>query len=480
MAAPRTQAATAFANNLREDLNALYKISPDPLTTTLSDYFFGSKLASSWRESELVILRDALIREKPSILVALETDLGVSAKEAEIIEFIPLIQELNYVIDSHRRWFQAQLQTSFADYNPLLSDGAKVVNLPLGNVLILGAAGNELATVIRPLIYSIAAGNYTFVAPEKMGKESKPTTLWTTLEYILKKQMSCERLAIVDADSEWQSLVDNQKVHLVTDGRKEGDKDSARKICGKNGIKYMAHGHLSNIAIVDKHADLEDAARQIGAHKFYKAGQDYNNLDIIYVHKDVQEKFANELKNTLFWHRGNRGPIQFQHGKILDESTYVKVKEIIKNKEGKNGELITSQFTNKDNLQINPALLLNPQDDSVVLNGKNRSPVAPMVTFEDLPDLLATLSVKEHSNNLYFFTGKKFLFEEAKSLLPGRNLYYNCTGFYLKSGMVPNFVSNWMPHASLKGLSAFHTFSRQKVFTWDNNCRVSYSKSKPI
>lgn len=178
------RALSSFATNLKEDLAEIYRVKPDPIMTTLSNYFIGTRLASSWRESELIALRDALLREKPSILVALEADLGVSAPEAEIIEFMPLIQELNYLIDNHRKWFQQGLNTSIADYTMAISDGAKVVNLPVGNTLILGGLGNELTTVLRPLIYSIAAGNYNFIVPETFGTSSKSTTLWTTLQYI--------------------------------------------------------------------------------------------------------------------------------------------------------------------------------------------------------------------------------------------------------------------------------------------------------
>jgi aldehyde dehydrogenase (NAD+) len=472
------QALAAFATNLRDDLNALTKIKPEPLSIeTFTDYFVGTNLPSSWRESELVVLRDALLREKSGILVALETDLGVSAQEAEVIEFVPLIQELNHVISQHRKWFEQRLPVSVADFNPSLSDGAKVVNLPMGNVLILGQSGNELATLIRPLIYAIAAGNYSIVVPEKLGFGDTPTTLWTTLEFILRKQLSQERILIVDTEKEWQSLIDKKQVHMVVDGRKLGNKEIARKITAQNSIKYLPHGHLKNIAIVDKHADLSDAGRQIGAHKFYKAGQDYNNLDVVYVHSSVQEKFTAELKNALFWHRGHRGPMQFQHGKLLDKDTFKEIKETIKNREGKHGELLTSIFTNIDTMQINPALFLNPSAESKILNAKNQNPILPVVTFDDLPELLVELSQKETSNNLYFFTDKKFLFEEAKSLLPARNLFFNCTGFYLKSSLTPNYASNWMPSSSLQGISAFHTFSRQKVFTWDNASKFSIANS---
>lgn len=467
-----------FAKNLKEDLSEIYRVKPDPIATTLSNYFIGTRLASSWRESELIALRDTLIREKPSILVALETDLGVSAPEAEIIEFLPLIQELNYLIDNHRNWFQQSLNASIADYTMVISDGAKVVNLPVGNTLILGGLGNELSTIIRPLIYSMAAGNYNIVVPESFGASDKSTTLWTTLEYIIDQTMSKERVAIVKAEAEWHAMIDKRQVQIVVDARRKGSHEIARKNCAGQDIKYISHGRDLNIAIVDKHANLAEAAKAIGAHKFFKAGQDYNNLDVIHVHEDVHEEFINELKNVLFWHRGNRGPMKFQHGKILDEETFNELNLMIESKDPKNGQQVTSHFSNKKNLQINPVLYLNPDSHSKVMSGKNYSPVAPLVTFNDMGELLDSLSKKEVANNLYFFTGKRYIFEEAKTLLSARNLFYNSTSFYLKSCRTPNFVSSWVVGASLKGISGFQTFTRQKVITWSNSERLSFANSR--
>ena len=152
---------------------------------------------------------------------------------------------------------------------------------------------------MKPLIGSIAAGNYTIIKPN-LNKHFKGRTE-DVIHKILKKCLSTKRVLILDNnDIDLAELVDNKMVDLVYTSRDCEETEKISEACSRSGVLFKKHVNGWNAGIVDKKADIESAAKNLAINKFYKSGQHGDNLDVIYVNEEIYENFLIAMKTSLF------------------------------------------------------------------------------------------------------------------------------------------------------------------------------------
>src|SRR3990167_2911505 len=442
-----------FDVQLAEDIKHI-RLS-DPLN--FEDRFKRSNpLDRHWRGSELQTLKKALELEKTTLLIAMSKDFGISEEQLEIVEYSPLMRELDQVLLQYNSWFDQTLDT------PITAGLAtsKVFNLPMGTVVIFGSRQDELATLLYPLIHSIAGGNYTVLVPEA----SSSSTL-AAIEYIVNKYLNPSRVFLAQRElpiTHIEKMYADHGIDMIFDSRGSESSKANAALASKYGVRYVSNAPGKNVVIVDINADINECCKMIAEQKFYKAGQASSGIDLLYIEASIYPKFIEEFKRNIYYEHSAASPSMGQHGKLLDRLSFSQAeKDCHDTNHG--GSLESTYSIHPDTLTIGPVLIKNPKPDSMIIGQKHPNPILPIITYKNLNSVISDLAKSSDLGSLYFFSSNGSLLKDIKGLLPFKQLFFNTGNLYTTSAYTPNFDRFSVHGASAQGVFGLHTFTRQKV-----------------
>src|SRR5882757_860690 len=116
------------------------------------------------RRQQLLLLRQALLKNEPAIAAALYTDLKKSREEAYGTETGVVLAELNNALRHLRKWMRPRRAgTNMVNW----PSSSRIYRDPLGVVLIIAPWNYPLQLSLVPLISAIAGGNCAVVKPSE-------------------------------------------------------------------------------------------------------------------------------------------------------------------------------------------------------------------------------------------------------------------------------------------------------------------------
>lgn len=444
-----------FDELLNEDLKHIRIVD----SNNFEDRFKNpSVLDRHWRGAELAMLKKALELEKTTLLVAMSKDFGISEEQLEIVEYSPLMRELDQVILQYKSWFDQSLDT------PILNafSTSKVFNLPMGTVVIFGSRQDELATLLYPLIHSIAGGNYTVLVPEA----STSSTL-AAIEYIVNKYLHPSRVFLAQRElpiSQIEKIYANHGIDMIFDSRGSESSKQNAALASKYGVRYVSNAPGKNVVIVDANANIKECCKKIAEQKFYKAGQASSGIDLLYIDASIYPAFIEEFKRNIYYEHSAASPSMGQHGKLLDRVAFSQAEKDCH--DTNHGGILESTYSiHPDTLTIGPVLIRDPIAGSLILNQKHPNPILPIVTYKSLNTVIEDLAKWTDLGSLYFFSSNGSLHNDIKGLLPFKQVFFNTGNLYTSSAYTPNFDRFSVHGASAQGVFGLHTFTRQKVVT---------------
>lgn len=453
--------------------NITNNFNPDGSTT--------KDLSLAWRKDELTKIYSSLVKNKEKILDAIVKDYNIAREEAEIYEYAPTLYEVEKMIAKHEIWTVNPVDlaaeelgsTSFQSFiNGLKSSfglgdapNCKILNVPYGITLILGPRKSDLSTLIKPLIASISAGNYTLIKASSFNRDKDKLVTETEkiVKEILKNSLDKTRALLLDDDFDEFELIKNKQVDMVF--TKKTNNDQVLAACGKAGVLVKEHTSGWNVAVVTSNCNIKEAAELLIHNKFYKSGQHLDNVNVIYVDKSIYNSFLIESKNALYKFYTSLGQKNLNYGTMTSRSDFNKCLEILADPALERSQFLTSVYHNIENLRINPVLILNPSQESTIMNKKVYGPILPIITFEDILEIKDQINDGHHTENLYFFGQNTRIYEEAKTLFNYQNLFFNGTNFGVSGGLIgPDYGKDGQFGTSLGGRYGMWTFSKHKTF----------------
>ncbi|KAH8664822.1 Aldehyde/histidinol dehydrogenase [Ilyonectria robusta] len=147
----------------------------------------------------------------------------------------------------------------------------------------------------------------------------------------------------------------------------------------------------NNASIVCSDIDVDIVAPQIALGSFFNSGQLCVASKRIYVHQDIYEKFLTKMVEVVkSWKVGPATTPGIMLGPLQNEAQYKIVKEFFLDTM-KNGYMFAlggQDFNTTDNFVIEPAIVANPPDDSLVVTGEAFGPIVPVMSWSDEEDLI--------------------------------------------------------------------------------------------
>jgi len=329
-------------------------------------------------------LREAIFAHRADLHAALWEDYRKPAPEIDLSEIYPAVSEAKHAMRHLRRWMKPRrVPTPLA----LLGSRSRIVYEPKGLALIISPWNFPVNLTFGPLVSAIAAGNCAMVKPSEM----TPNTS-ACIKRIIGDVFDEDEVAVIEGDAEVaEALLKKRFDHIFFTGS---------PAVGKVVMKAAAE-HLTSVTlelggkspvIVDRTANLDEAARKIAWGKFLNSGQICIAPDYLLVDESIRAPFVEKL----------RAAIHPETGWVVNERHAVRVKKLFDGAMSGGAEVVSGgKF---DARKIGPTVLDHVVPDAPIMHEEIFGPLLPIIPYRTLDDALRVINAREKPLVLYLFS----------------------------------------------------------------------------
>lgn len=351
----------------------------------------GATLSLDFRINMLRKLREAVKLHENDIAEALRLDLGKSEFESYMCEIGMAISELSYMI-KHCRRFAGERRVR----TPLAQFAAKSYQkpCPYGNVLIMSPWNYPFLLTVGPLSNAIAAGNTAVVKPSAYSPATSEI-----ISRIIGECFSSEYVAVVTGGRQENAALLEQRFDLVFFTGSQG--------VGKEVLRHTAE-HLTpavlelggkSPCIVDESAKISLAAKRIVFGKYLNCGQTCVAPDYVLCHSSVKDKLLIEIVEQIKAQYGEDALKNKDYGRIVNEKHFDRLCSYIeRDKVAFGGE------ADREHLRLEPTVMDGVTWEDAVMQDEIFGPILPILTYEDIDEVISMLERKQKPLALYLFS----------------------------------------------------------------------------
>lgn len=414
--------------------------------------FFASGITRdiSYRLGALAALKGSIRQHEAEILEALKQDLGKSSLESYMFEVGVVLSEITYVMKHLRGWASPKRYSGglsvFPAYNRVYSD-------PYGCVLIISPWNYPLQLALLPMVDAIAAGNCVVVKPSNYSKHVSQV-----IETILTECFEPVLAAVVQGGREENTALLEQRFDYIF-------------FTGSPAVGHVvmekAAQHLTPVTlelggkspcIVDSTADIPLAAKRIVWGKLANAGQTCIAPDYVLVQREVKEPLIQALKAEITAQFSENPLSAPYYPAIISERHFRRLLGLI---EGE--ELACGGQYDEAARKIAPVILPNATEQSKAMQEEIFGPILPILTFDDIGEVITRLEQIEHPLALYLFTRDKRTEKRVIRLTRFGGGCINDTLMHAVSHKVPFGGVGQSGMGGYHGRVGFDTFTHKKT-----------------
>ncbi|KAJ9665635.1 hypothetical protein H2201_004327 [Coniosporium apollinis] len=314
-----------------------------------------------YRQSQLERLRDVLVQNEEALQQAIVKDSGNSVTEAKIEYSLALLAlKDQYASLNPAAALEEEYAISHGKDAPQRTEGAGIVN-------IVPTAYTLLYSVITPLCAAIAAGNCVILELEQT-----PRDLPSLLRKLLGAALDVDTFEIAPsraADPEFRA----QCIEVLQEGSQDVPKYT----------QLVSPSQARVVAVVDRTANLEEAAKALVTARFSFGGKSPYAPDVVLVNEFAKKEFMTAVvKESIDFLTTENGSVEKggvrrkpQGKKLLDEVRDSDLARIVTS--GANGAILDVEKRDSDILQrkINECCLavhsVKSLDDAIDFANRN-------------------------------------------------------------------------------------------------------------
>ena len=363
----------------------------------------------AFRICQLQLLADAMRKNETVLEEALKKDLGKSAFESYATEIGFVLADIRYTIQNLQKW-SAPKRVRTPLY--LFPGKSKIQKEPYGSVLILGPYNYPVQLLAEPLIGAIAAGNCAVLKPSELTPHVSEA-----MYQIVHSTFKEEYIACVEGGVEVNQELLSQKFDYIFFTGSERVGRIVMKAAAENLTPVTLELGGKSPVIIEKTANIKEAARRIAWGKLMNAGQTCVAPDYVLVDESRKQQFLTEMK-TAFSHLYGKEIKKNPHfGRIVNERHMERLQKIL---EQDAKYLFCGGEADALQRYIEPAILdLGKDQNAASMQEELFGPILPVLSYHKLEDAVRFMNKRAKPLALYLFTKKrsaeKFVLERVSS-----------------------------------------------------------------
>lgn len=421
------------------------------LVKSQRDFFItGQTRDLDFRIRALKTLETMIAENEEKIYQALYDDLSKSKTEAYTTEIGLVLEEIDYFIKNLPKLAKRKRVRT-----PLLAFPARsyIYKEPYGLSLIISPWNYPFQLSLMPLIGSMASGNCAILKTS----EKAPKTAYLIRD-LVGAYFDPSYISTVEGGKEANQAVLEEKFDYIffTGSVKVG------KIVMEKASKNLTPISLElggkSPCIVTKNTDLDLAAKRSVWGKLINAGQTCIAPDYFLVEEGLTDEFIERSIRYIEEFYG-RDPISNPtYPKIISKEDFEKKLALTKE-----GDLAYGGTYDRETRKIAPTILINPREDSDLMEEEIFGPIMPIKTYKTFDEALAYIKTKGKPLALYMFSDSK---EEVDRLTEEISFGGGCINDTLM-----HFSNHLLPFGGVgpSGMGRYHgsysfdTFSHSKA-----------------
>lgn len=330
----------------------------------------------------------AMLDRADEIRAAMWEDYRKPAAEVDLSEIYPVVSEARHAIRHLRSWMKPKRVSGRL---ALIGARSSIHYEPKGVVLIMAPWNFPFNLTLGPLVSAIAAGNCVMVKPSELTPAST-----ACMKRILGELFDESEVAVFEGDaSVAEALLRKKFDHIFFTGS---------PAVGRIVMKAAAE-HLSSVTlelggkspvIVDRTANLDEAAKKIAWGKFFNCGQICIAPDYLLVDEQVKTEFLDRLRASV-------QSIGDDSRGILVNDRHAKRVQRLLDTAVEQGAKVFLGGTHEGRA-IAPTVLTDVPPDAPVMQEEIFGPLLPVMTYRSLEEAYAMIAAREKPLVLYIFS----------------------------------------------------------------------------
>lgn len=356
------------------------------------------------RLAKLEKLRQAIEAREDDVVKALHADLRRDEEGARG-EVASIYNEINHAVNDLANW----MAPVDVDPAPFVDNKARITVEARGIVLLFSPWNFPFALLFQPLVSIIAAGNTAIVKPNELAPHISQLAAEIINETFDEKDVAVFEGGVDLANELLELPVD----HIFFTGSPAVGK-IIMGAAAKNLTSVTLELGGKNPVIIDRTADLQNAAGTIAAFRNMNNGQVCLCPENIWVPEELAQEFMSVVEGTyqaMFYKDGKLNPDA--NGKMIDERNFQRVKGYIDDAREKGANIVCGGETDSELMSIHPTIMTDVPADAKIMSEETFGPILNVFTYKEVDEAFAKIQQESKPLALYLFTKDDDFVEEA-------------------------------------------------------------------
>jgi len=344
-------------------------------------------------------LRELVEANETRFVEAISADFGHrSPVETTIAETIFLYVEIKHAIKHVRKWMAPRRIHTGLQFLPGKN---RLIPQPLGVVGIIAPWNYPLQLTLAPAVGAIAAGNRVLIKPSEL----TPHFAALLKQAVAEKFDAKEMLVAGVEDEVAKAFASLPFDHLVFTGSTRVGRIVA-EAAGRNLTPVTLELGGKSPAIVDRSADLDEAAERIGYGKLLNAGQTCIAPDYALVPHDSVLAFAEKVRTHMRRMFGTE-PGNKDYTAIISDRHYARLESLVADAAAKGAKIMQPAKPDDPNWRARrkfpPTIVVGVTPDMSLMQEEIFGPVLPVMGYKDARESIAFVNKHDRPLALYWF-----------------------------------------------------------------------------
>lgn len=412
------------------------------------DFFWSNETKKKeFRKKQLHKLAEAIEEYKPEIYRALKEDLNKSEYETYLMELTPVLSELQLTLKNLDKWVRPIKKKS-----ALSVFGGKSFTLyePYGTTLILSPWNYPFQLALVPVIGAMAAGNCIVL---KTSRSSSHTS--DVIARMIRTNFEAYYFYVVEEGTSYDTILKEKYDYIFFTGSPRVGRIVMRQASENLTPLTLELGGKSP-CIVEKSANIEEAAKKIIWGKIVNAGQTCVAPDFVLADEEVKEELIEKMQDQIEKLCGN-ALINSDYPRIINLHHFMRLKRLIE----KEAEVFGGEICD-ESLKIAPAILPRANFQSESMKEEIFGPILPIIGYSHIDAVLDELKRRPKPLACYVFTqNMQFAEKIVNEFSYGGGCINDCIMHVASSNLPFGGIGN-SGMGKYHGYYSFQTFSHEK------------------
>lgn len=436
-----------------------------------------AKTTARERRAKLKRLRRAIQAHEQDLADAMWADLHKASTEVDLTEIQPAYAEITHAVRHIGRWMRpVHVDTPVTHFGTR----SEVRYEPKGVALVIAPWNYPFNLLVNPLVAAIAAGNCVVLKPS----EKTPATS-AVIARLVRDSFDENEVAVVEGGVETaKALLDLPFDHIFFTGS-----TAVGRIVMEAAARNLASVTLElggkSPVLVDRTADIAEAARRVAWGKLLNAGQTCVAPDYALVEASRAKEFVSGVVAAVERFYGATEEARRASPdlcRMIDRGAFERVAGLVDDAVASGATVVIGGERNESERYIAPTVLTGVALDAKIMREEIFGPVLPVLTYQTLDEAISIVHSLGKPLALYIFSRSDRVVEEVMERTTAGGTAVNNVVVHLANPHLPFGGVGTSGLGSYHGEFGFRAFSHERAVLrqgWPHGFRHFYPPYTP-